>query len=214
MRLTNLFISLILASTLFLNLSCSSDDFEEEVSWDGDGYAPAEGGTINIYFSTNKDWTAFTTGDLVEITPKSGKAGKNYITATYEENQSTTRERSSCVHIVSKDKYLFECYIGQKIAKLSLSKKEIEFGQQPSEEAIDVNSISATIDDIIINESSKSWLNAVVIYGNTISDNGGRQFSIKITATRNESTDARNGTITIKAVDYERQVYVTQKGVE
>lgn len=209
----------IVALAALLVVACSTDESispsgEVSTETDEQGYlkniVPAEGGTVNITFSTNCDWKAlcYDSDFHVTIMPESGRAGENTIAVTLPENTSTEWDRSCDINIVSTDgTYIFDVSIIQdKKALLQLSQKEIDFKQQSSMKSITITSNKKF--EVIVDEDSKSWLKAE-IDGN---QSEGNVSTLKISVTTNESLDSRQGTITIKLGNVEEQISVVQKG--
>lgn len=204
---------------LFTIGGCSSDDpkeIPEEVivpqieiiSSETIPTFPADGGSIQFYFTSNVDWTAYVTTingnsiDWCDISPTSGKAGYNVLTITSEQNDSYDN-RSASFTIKAENVTKDFTVLQKQENTLFLTLNNIEVGANDETIKIEVHS---NVDyNYIIDDAAKMWISKT----NT---RAFMQHNETFNVAANTSTTKREGKITFYSGDLSETVTVVQSG--
>lgn len=172
---------------------------------------PAEGGTAKVSFNAPVSWEATTSVDWLSISPASGESGNDVtITLVAKANGSTDRRTASVTVtvVVAEKKFTESVNVIQEGAtppepdpSLEVSVDGFKFNAEGGDGSFNIVSNlpwSAKV--------SADWLSLTQYSG----DAG--TATVIVTGARNETIEARRGTVTVTAGNLQKTVTVSQEG--
>lgn len=167
----------------------------------------SSGGNASISFNSNVQWTASSSAQWITVSPASGGAGSNVLTAKTDANTSTA-DRSGTVTIsaLGASKSISITQKGCDIAALTLSVTALEMTATAESKSIGVScNYGWTV------KSDQEWC--------TVSpESGSKDGSITVSAKGNDVTASRTATLTVTAGANDntvtKTVTVVQKGID
>lgn len=204
---------------MLLCWSCSSGDDEgldpapdpvEKPKVEISGSVPVleeKGGTATVNFTTNASWTATVsaasrTSSWCTVSPTNGGAGTHTLTITTSPNDTYDERNATVTLTAGATVKSFTVTQKQKDALTATSAKN-EFPAEGGELVIEVKaniSYEASVDD-----DCKSWIISASSRALTTS-------TLKYTIAENESSEKREGKITIVSGDFKEEIKVYQEG--
>ena len=198
---------LVLFIILFL-VGCQPNDVkpDPEINYSGKSTLSIgnDGGALDISFNTNVDWTASASASWVSLSPASGQAGDSKVKATITPN--TDYEDKSAVITINAGGQKIEIKVDQPANKgFVLPEAKFSIGSNGGELKIPVK--ANTEYSCTVAEGCKDWI--TVKQTKSLQD-----YQIVVSVAKNESLDARTGSIEVSCSGKTETVTISQSQVD
>lgn len=153
-------ILIVAVSCLFLNISCEKETmliFSEDIL---NLYFPEQGGSQQIVFSCNKEWSVAVSDSWLHVTPSSGSSSEKDIILNITCDSNLTYDARNATIIVSSD-HLSETISVYQDAKIGLLVSPDKIYLTNEAQTIDVEVSSNVEYSIVIDNACKEWISQV-----------------------------------------------------